>query len=207
MRALQKLQPTPGVVAVALFTLAYVLATVVGLVVTGNREFLFYFAVLIVLIVLVLIVHINVGLSTWSLALMSVWGFLHMAGGILKYDGQDVLYNFWLIPDRLKYDQIVHAFGFGVTTWICWQALKPRLADPRPTFGPLFLCAIAGLGFGAINEVVEFIATRFIPDTNVGDYVNTGWDLVANTVGATAAAILIALYDRPAETVSPVTDT
>ena len=51
--------------------------------------------------------------------------------------------------------------------------------------------ASAGMGLGALNELVEFIATLLIPETNVGGYLNTGWDLVANFVGATLAAIII----------------
>jgi hypothetical protein len=35
-----------------------------------------------------------------------------------------------------------------------------------------------------------------MPETNVGGYVNTGWDLVANTVGATVAVLLIRRFDR-----------
>ena len=199
----QKVEWTPGLIAVAIFTAAYVLATAVGLLLTGNREFLFYFIVLLVLIALIWTVHRNVRLSILSVAALSLWGFLHMAGGIVKYDGQDVLYNLWLIPDRLKYDQIVHAFGFGVTTWVCWQALKRHLADPTPRFGPLLISWAAGMGFGALNEVIEFIATRLIEDTNVGDYVNTGWDLVANLVGATIAVLLIWRLDRPGATEAP----
>jgi len=33
-------------------------------------------------------------------------------------------------------------------------------------------------------------------ETNVGGYVNTGWDLVANLVGATIAAVLIRWFHR-----------
>jgi hypothetical protein len=61
----------------------------------------------------------------------------------------------------------------------------------RPSPGILMLCVAAGLGFGAFNEMVEFIATRLLPQTNIGDYENTGWDLVANFVGALVAAALI----------------
>ncbi len=188
---------TPGLIAVSIFTAAYVLATGVGLLVTGNREFLFYFVILLVLIALIWTIHKNVKLTIASVAALSFWGFLHMAGGIVKYDGQDVLYNFWLIPERLKYDQVVHLFGFGVTTWVCWQALKRHLADPTPRFGPLLVCWAAGMGFGALNEVIEFIATLLIENTNVGDFVNTGWDLVSNLVGATIAVVLIGWLDRP----------
>ena len=51
------------------------------------------------------------------------------------------------------------------------------------------------MGFGAANEVVEFIATRVLPETNVGGYENTGWDLVSNTVGCLVAAVLIYALD------------
>ena len=60
----------------------------------------------------------------------------------------------------------------------------------------MVLSATAGLGFGALNEVVEFVATLLIPETNVGGYRNTGWDLVANLIGATIAATLIWAYGR-----------
>jgi hypothetical protein len=108
-----------------------------------------------------------------------------------------VLYSLWLIPEHLKYDQIVHAFGFGVTTWVCWQGLQAIHPAERPTFGRLVLAGSASLGFGALNEVIEFIATRLIENTNVGDFVNTGWDLVSNLVGATIAVVLIGWLDRP----------
>jgi hypothetical protein len=60
----------------------------------------------------------------------------------------------------------------------------------------MVLCAAAGLGFGALNEVVEFVATLLIPETNVGGYRNTGWDLVSNLIGATTAATWIWLSER-----------
>jgi hypothetical protein len=47
------------------------------------------------------------------------------------------------------------------------------------------------MGFGALNEVIEFAATLTMPHTNVGGYVNTGWDLVSNLVGCALAAVII----------------
>jgi hypothetical protein len=111
-----------------------------------------------------------------------------------------VLYSWWLIPERLKYDNVIHAYGFGVTTWVCWQGLRAAIArrggNATPTFGLLVLAATAGLGFGALNEVVEFAATLLVPETNVGGYVNTGWDMVSNLVGATTAAAAIWMAER-----------
>lgn len=47
------------------------------------------------------------------------------------------------------------------------------------------------MGFGAANEIVEFIAVLTIPNTNVGGYENTGWDLVSNFAGSVIAATII----------------
>jgi hypothetical protein len=55
----------------------------------------------------------------------------------------------------------------------------------------LLVCVAAGMGFGALNEMIEFIATHLLPENSIGDYENTGWDLVANFAGALVAAALI----------------
>ena len=60
----------------------------------------------------------------------------------------------------------------------------------------MVLAWAAGLGFGAANEVIEFIAVLLVPNTNVGGYINTGWDLIANLTGATIAATLIYFKDQ-----------
>lgn len=185
------------------FTAFYMLAAVAGSMAQGNKEFIFYIVVMLVLIAVMTWVHGQVKLSLGLLWALSLWGLTHMAGGLVPlptgwpYHGdQAVLYSWWLIPQRLKYDQIVHAYGFGVTTWLCWQALSASLYRQfdvvlKPRMGVMVICAAAGMGFGALNEVVEFIAVLTIPNTNVGGYENTGWDLVANLIGATTAAIIL----------------
>jgi len=200
------------VVPVATFTFGYLGVALVLAVVRGNLEFLFYIVVMLLLIAMVWAVDRSIRVSAGALWCLSLWGLAHMAGGLLVVPAgwpvsaeSRVLYTLWLIPERVKYDQLVHAFGFGVTTWVCWQglrsAIRRRGGTAVPTIGLLTLAAAAGLGFGALNEVVEFVATLLVPETNVGGYANTGWDLVANTVGATVAATLIALFDRGAPNV------
>jgi hypothetical protein len=194
-------------VPVATFTFGYLGMALVLAVVRGNLEFLFYIVVMLLLIALVWAVDRSIRISAGALWCLSLWGLAHMAGGLLVVPAgwpvsaeSRVLYTLWLIPERIKYDQLVHAFGFGVTTWVYWQglraAIRRRGGAAVPTIGLLTLAVAAGLGFGALNEVVEFVATLLVPETNVGGYTNTGWDLVANTVGATVAATLIALFDR-----------
>ena len=193
----------PRLLPLAAFTALYMIAAVAGSMVQGNKEFIFYIVVMLVLIGAVTLVHRAVSLTSALLWALSIWGLLHMAGGLVPlpkgwpYNGdQAVLYSWWIIPQKLKYDQIVHAYGFGTTTWVCWHSLKSILQRAgglqlKPTFGLLVLSAAAGAGFGALNEVVEFIAVLTIPNTNVGGYENTGWDLVANLMGATTAAVMI----------------
>jgi hypothetical protein len=192
----------------AAFTFGYLAIALAAGIRSGNSEFLFYIGVMLILIGVVWAVNRSVRLSTGVLWALSVWGLAHMAGGLVVVPegwpvvGESrILYTLWLIPGRLKYDHIVHAYGFGTTTWVCWQGLKSAVQKKSgfavaPTFGLLTLAAAAGLGFGALNEVVEFVATLTMPETNVGGYVNTGWDLVANTVGAAVAVLLIRRFDR-----------
>ena len=197
-----------SLVAVGIFTVGYLIISAIAAVARGNKEFIFYIVVVIALIAAVLFVHRRIHLSQGVLWALSIWGLAHMMGGLITVpegwpvNGENrVLYSLWLIPGRLKYDHIVHAYGFGTTTWVCWQGLRAILrtydARVQPTLGLMVLAAAAGLGFGALNEVVEFAATLLVPETNVGGYINTGWDLVSNTVGACTVAILIYFFDKP----------
>jgi hypothetical protein len=201
---------------VGLFTAAYMSLACWMAVRVRNAEFAFYIAVMFVLIACVAWIYGRVSLTPGLLWALSIWGALHMAGGLVSVPeswptdgGFRVLYSWWIIPSAagpggaggwLKYDQATHAYGFGVATWLCWQGLCGAVAGSaspgrppaplKPTAGLMVLVAAAGMGLGALNEVVEFIATR-ITVTNVGGYVNTGLDLVFNALGATGAAALI----------------
>lgn len=199
----------PDLRNVLIFSAIYILAAGAYSLVQGNGEFVFYIIVMLVLLGALIAVHRRVGLSRGLLWCLSLWGLMHMAGGLLPIpaaghdeDVSSVLYNLWIIPDWLKYDQFVHAYGFGITTWLCWQALSARTLNEagRPleaTPGLMVLCAAAGMGFGAFNEVIEFIATLTLPETNVGGYENTGWDLVFNLIGSAAAAVILYRIYRP----------
>ena len=192
---------------VMLFTVAYLVPAIAAAVWTRNGEFVFYSAVMLVLIAAVSVAHRRSRLSRTVLWGLSLWGLAHMVGGLIPVpeswptNGPNkVVYSWWLIPGFLKYDQIVHVFGFYVTTLVCWQGLYAIVRDIRadrslqPTFGVLLLCAAAAQGFGALNEVIEFVATLLVPNTNVGGYVNTGWDLVSNLIGTVLAAVWLRFF-------------
>jgi uncharacterized membrane protein YjdF len=190
------------------FTALYLVAAGLGAIWRGNREFVIYILVMLVVIGGLAILNRRVMLTAALLWALSLWGLLHMAGGLAHvpeswpHHGANVLYNLWLVPGRLKFDQFVHAYGFGVTTWVCWHVVKTSLrtttgSAPQPSFGLLVLCGAASMGFGALNEVIEFAASLTLPETNVGGYQNTGWDLVANLAGALVAAVAIRCFEHP----------
>ena len=201
--------PGRSYVAIGVFTLGYLGVSTLAAIATGNGEFGFYLGVMAVLITLVMLVNRRIRMPTAALWALSVWGLAHMAGGLVPVPaswpiaegGQRVLYSLWLVPDLLKYDQAVHAYGFGITTWVCWVALgrmwaREHGAALRPTLGPLFFAVGCGMGLGAMNELVEFAATELLPGTNVGGYTNTGWDLTANLAGCLTAGVLIRIFGR-----------
>lgn len=191
---------------VVLFSLAYMLVALASALFLHNKEFVFYFVIMCVMMAVTWGVHRAVCLHPLALWGLSLWGFVHMAGGLVPIPetwphlGGKVLYNLWLIPGWLKYDQLVHAYGFGLMTWVCWQGLQRAFATRGvtvlPSLGLLTLCIAGGMGFGALNEVIEFIAALTIQGTNVGGYENTGWDLVANLAGCCLAAGLIQWFSE-----------
>jgi uncharacterized membrane protein YjdF len=197
--------PTPALplrelTGIIVFTAAYTLAALVWILTTGNYEFLIYIAVMVILGGVIWVVHRRIGLPKSLITCLSIWGALHMAGGLVTLpatwdtgDTSKVLYNWHVAGPYFKYDQLVHAYGFGITTWLCWRGLLSIAPDmPRPPgAGPLAICAAAGMGFGALNEVIEFSITLLVPENNVGGYFNTGMDLVYNMLGAVLAALLI----------------
>jgi hypothetical protein len=129
-----------------------------------------------------------------GLALHAVF---HLAGGLINV-GNDVLYNASIGPTVsslhthiLQYDHLVHTFGSCVGTLTLWTLLVPRSEGSTGRRDVITLCVLAGLGIGAINETIEFLATIAHSGSHVGGYDNTGWDLVCNTVGALIAAGVI----------------
>jgi hypothetical protein len=180
---LERLRAHPGLVAIV--GVYYFGFLSLGLA-TGNTQVPYYAAFMAVLLALVAFWdsrrHFS-NLVLWGLAL---WGALHMAGGMIPVSGDRVLYNLWLLP-FVRFDHVVHAVGFGFAGLAFWESVGPTV-DRTVTSGAA-IAMMGGLGFGALNEMVEFLITRVVPDTNIGEFENTGWDLVANTVGAGLAAL------------------
>jgi len=162
-----------------------------------NYEFLWYVAVLVFFFLLIFLTLHRSKFDYTILIGLSIWGFLHMAGGGIIVNG-NVLYAYHIIDifERgdiyiLKFDQFVHAFGFFVATLVGYSLLKPYLNKDTNYKVVYFLLICVGMGLGALNEIVEFIAVVVFPSTGVGGYYNTGLDLVANMLGSIIAVIFI----------------
>ena len=169
-----------------------------------NYEFLYYGAVVAAEIALILYMEKRVGFSKLLLWNMAIWCALHFAGGLMPIPPELAevgrpanLYNLKISPYFPRFDQLVHTYGFGVATAFAYQAMRAHFKSfpiNPANFAILFLC---GAGLGAMNEVIEFFAVLIMPQTNVGGYNNTCWDLVCNCIGAIIAISLIRLKQLP----------
>jgi hypothetical protein len=130
----------------------------------------------------------------------TVAGAVHLVGGLLPSPehGAPIFYETWLVPGVLKFDQAAHAFISAVVTVAVFQALGHVVDDRRA--GPGVRAMIAMLvcwGFGAANELFEFLSALRFPDAYVGGLANTGWDLAFNSLGGVLAAIGCTALLRP----------
>jgi hypothetical protein len=173
--------------AVAGITFAYLAGFGVYGVVERRPATIAYLVMVGALMLLVARLNEEVRFSLLVLWGLTTWGLLHLAGGLIPV-GDGVLYNADLHLPALHYDRLVHAFGFGVATVACWQALRGQLAPGASAVTAAVVAGLAGLGLGGLNEVVEFGATNLLNATNVGGYSNTGWDLVFDVIGCAVAA-------------------
>jgi hypothetical protein len=120
---------------------------------------------------------------------------LHLAGGLVRV-GDGVLYNASAGTEVLRYDHLAHVVGIFTGTWLLWELLVRGTATVTRT--PLIaLALLAGLGLGALNETVEFLATQVHAGGHVGGYTNTGWDLVVNTTAGLAAGLVLRRRTEP----------
>jgi uncharacterized membrane protein YjdF len=190
---------TPRLRFVTIFTLVYLAAGVAGAFILENFEFLFYETAMLLIIGLVVYMDKRVQFSPLVLWGLALWGLLHLCGGLLPIplsitepDSTQVLYNMRLAPFLPKYDQFVHALGFGFGAIAAYEALSKHLGFKVPVnFSIGATVFLIACGLGAVNEIIEFVAVLVMPETNVGGYVNTGWDLVSNATGALLAILYL----------------
>jgi len=180
-----------------LWTFLFVLVFFISIFIyQSNYEFIGYVVVVILLSLLVVASNTHIKYPTYVLWGLLGWAFLHMLGGV-EIEPDRVIYTYQILNligepyNILKYDQIIHAYGFFVGTLVMFNVIKKYLASPFSWLGVGVVVVMAGLGLGALNEIIEFLMTVTLPNTNVGGYENTALDLVFNLIGAVAAIFFL----------------
>lgn len=158
----------------------------------GDRRLVAYLLMWGLLAALVRFAHRRWPLPPATLGALAACGAVHLAGGLLPSpdDGAPILYETWLVDGVLKFDQVAHAGISAVVTVAAFQILG-HLLDPAaaPTSVRAVLALLACWGFGAANELFEFLSGLRFDDSYAGDLSNAGWDLAFNTAGSLAAAL------------------
>ena len=177
-------------IGILLFNLAYLLLFCFLFTSIKNYEFLLYVATVAFFVIFIGYLHLKFNFNSVALIGLSLWGFLHMLGGFVRI-GDGVLYNYQIIDKFLRFDQLVHMYGFGMATLFAYYILRPSLNVRIRPISVSVLLVFIGMGLGSLNEIVEFAAVLTFPETGVGGYYNTLWDMVFNTVGAITAVIYL----------------
>ncbi len=169
-----------------------------------NYEFIIYVGVIIVCLAVIAVTFFKVRYSIPTLIGLTIWSAMHLSGGTFHINGT-LLYELILIPlsqkyPILRYDQLVHTWGFAVATLTMFDVLRPLLIPTKSGQHYIALSIVvimAGLGVGAFNEIVEALVAATVPESGVGDYVNTALDLIADLLGAILAIAFINLRYLP----------
>ncbi len=165
-----------------------------------NYEFLLYIGVIIFFLLLILLTNDKINFPNAVLWGLTAWSLLHMSGGGLYFGGQK-LYSMILLPlvgepySIFRFDQFVHIVGFGTATLAMYYLIKPLLRHTQKWVALSIVIVMAGLGVGALNEIIEFLATVLVPETGVGGYINTALDLVADLIGAIIALVYLRIKE------------
>jgi len=134
-------------------------------------------------------------IPAFLLWLLAVWAIMHLAGGLAPNPSGDteILYGMWLFDGVLRYDQVVHGFGIASATAVLVTAA-------RTTTRPLLWGFLWAQLIGVVNETVENLFALFVEGSNVGDAVNTAWDLGWHLIGGSVALVIISVRGIPMAT-------
>lgn len=179
----------PRVVVVAAATLGGVVAKAV---IGGDNRAWAYAVVLAGVCAIGALVGAHGRLSGRTLALLVGLGIVHVVGGLAPNPGQPGVsfYEYWVVDDVLKVDQLVHAGGSAIVA-VAFAELLVRWLNPATTTRRLrwVLAGLMACGVGALNEVFEYLLSLRLDHLRVGDAANTGWDLVFNLAGVIAVGV------------------
>jgi len=153
-----------------------------------------YIGAMLIAIALVLLIDSRVQFGKAVLWGLALWLPAHLIGGLWVVDGE-VVYAHWILKPVVRYDNLVHAFGFGVAGLATLEAMRRSVA-PGSRAVAFLIVWFGGMAIGAVNEIVEWISTKVQTVNNVGDFENSMRDLAANAIGAAVAGWWVARRDQ-----------
>ena len=193
-------QAQKGILA---FTALYVLGFGVYFLKNFNIEFIGYVVLMFGIFgVLYGTLH-KTKFPTYILACISIWGLMHMMGGSIQ-TADGVLYTWRIFPFYdgggeffiLKFDQVVHAFLYGVVALMFLHLLNSYFRIQHSRALVFVIAVMAALGVSAVNEMVEFVAVLTVPGNGVGGYYNTLLDIIFNFSGAVVALLFYTVFSK-----------
>lgn len=163
-----------------------------------NYEFLIYLWAVSIFAGIIIYSNRYMKYSQNLLYLLSFGILIHLAWGWISIDGW-VLYDQMIFRisetyDLIRYDQFAHMYWFFTATILSYEVLKKQLLPHKITFSIAAILIMAGCGFGAINEVIEFLVDQILPKSWVGWYINTWVDLVVNLIGSILWVVFIKIF-------------
>ena len=168
-----------------------------------NFEFVIYIVVIVAAFALLFGTLKITKFPTYILWLISIWGLLHILGGSVPTpDGVLFAYKIYPFVDFggdfyiLKYDQVVHAYLYGVMAVVFLHVLTRTLKAVGPTWIIFLLATMASMGVSAMNEIMEFLIAISLERNGVGGYENAMLDLIFNFSGAIIATAIVLILKK-----------
>jgi putative membrane protein len=168
-----------------------------------NLEFVIYVAVIVAIFAGVFATLRSTQFPVWMLWLLSIWGLMHVAGGAVQtVDGVLFAYKIYPFLDWggdfyiLKYDQVVHAYLYGLVAVMAYHTLRVPLGIKGHTFLVALAATMISLGISGLNEIMEFLIAVSIERNGVGGYANAMIDLIFNLGGAVVGVLAMLLVAR-----------
>jgi len=154
---------------------------------TAELEFGLYAAVILTLGLLAWRILRRYDYPLWMLALLQIAVFAHFAGGFLQLppDNHSLYYHEFF---GIRFDKIVHFFNSALIAIVLMSIFRQAKMRLKPMEGFVIVGVVTGLG--AAIEILEYFAVLTIPNTGVGDYMNTVEDLIMNLLGAIAGYVI-----------------
>jgi uncharacterized membrane protein YjdF len=179
---------------IGFFTFAYLFAAGAYFARDFNLEFVIYVGVIVAILGFIFATLAVTRFPAYLLALVSIWGLMHVLGGGLPVDG-GVLFGWRIYPFLdyggefyvLKYDQVVHFYLYGVVALMFHHLLRTIFMVRAQTLLVAIVAIMASLGVSAMNEIMEFLIAVTIERNGVGGYHNAMLDLIFNFSGALLA--------------------